>query len=570
MAKKKTEAQKKREEAKKKREAEKKRKQEEKLKAAREKEDKRKKIAKTYVDVVKKVRKFPTRVDMLDEGITRDTVRHHFGNMLKLRETAKLLFPEAFKGVVEIEDYVSTEALKELKSKIKKNNRFVITTAVNGQFAHTGFLKALKNYCKKNNAQLLILPSHDPAHNLDNEIEWHFANEITDQDVPIVFDEIDLNSNLHISGVRVNAKQINPTTGLGRISQGKGSFIFASPKQSLEYVPTSNVKMPHALMSTGSCTLPNYKTSLGNSLRTAYLAEYDHVVGGVVVEIEDDTIYHFRQIQADSKGHFIDLGVKYTHKGTSKVKGVKLAMGDYHAGEQDESAVSAWEELCKEVKVDEIVLHDMFNGMSISHHEENNIILRAQRAEKDLLSLEKELKVTSEQIDRVAGWKGIKRVTLAKSNHDEFLLRWLQDSRFSKDPKNFALGCELAAAAVHGADPLRVGLKMVRPMKHDKKLLWLRRDEDYKFANIEIGAHGDKGPNGSRGSIKNLEKAYGSAVIGHSHTPGILRGIFQVGTTSKLQLGYNIGPSSWVHCSCLIYPNGQRQLINSINGKWRL
>ncbi len=513
---------------------------------------------------------FPTREDMAAEGYNRDIIRHYFVNMSKLRDMAKMLYPKAFAGVVDVESYINDEAQKSLEKKIKSHKTFFITAVVNGQFTHDGFMKSIDSLCKERNAQLLLIPSHDPAHNLDNSIEWHFAHSLVESDTPIVFDQVDLNSNIHISGIRINAKQINPTTGLGRISQGKGSFIFASPKQSLEFVPTSNVKLPHAMMSTGSCTLPNYKTSLGNSLRTAFLAHYDHTIGGIIVEVQDDEVYHFRQVQADAQGRFIDLGTMYSSSKPKKVKGAKLVMGDYHAGEHDEPTVEACERLIDKLQVDTVFLHDMFNGASINHHEDHNIIKKAQRAAVRELNLARELATTSREIDRVARHKSVEEVVLIKSNHDEFLLRWLQDARFRDDPHNFQIGCQLADAAVSGQDPLKFGIESIAKPKYNHKLRWLHRDEDYKIAGIEVGSHGDKGPNGSRGSIRNLEKAYGKAVIGHSHTPGILRGIWQVGTSSLLLLGYNVGPSSWVHCSCLVYPNGQRQMINFIDGQYTL
>ena len=65
------------------------------------------------------------------------------------------------------------------------------------------------------------------------------------------------------------------------------------------------------------------------------------------------------------------------------------------------------------------------------------------------------------------------------------------------------------------------------------------------------------------------ENAYGLSVTGHAHTPEILRGAWQVGTTSKLNLDYTKGsPSSWFQTACLVYPNGSRQLISVVDGKW--
>ena len=46
-------------------------------------------------------------------------------------------------------------------------------------------------------------------------------------------------------------------------------------------------------------------------------------------------------------------------------------------------------------------------------------------------------------------------------------------------------------------------------------------------------------------------------------------GVYQVGTSSRLKLEYNSGPSSWLHTHCCIYPNGKRTLITIIDGQWR-
>jgi len=525
-------------------------------------------LTEAYVQIVQQKNMFPTRNDLALVGITRDKIRHHFVNITGLRIAAKMMFPEAFHGIIEENNFTSSKARAKLAKDIKKHKTFIVTTAVNGQWAHPKFMETLSFLSSELKAKILILPSHDPAHNLDNEIEWHFDEKLKDHQ--FIFESTILNSNIRISSLRINAKQINPTTGLGRICQGKGSFIFASPKQSLEYDPVSNIKYPHARMSTGACTVANYSSTQGNSLRTAYIAEHDHVVGALIVEVEDDKIYHFTQIQADLEGGVCHHGFYYIGDNKPRKVTPKLVMGDYHAGEHDDTAISAWEEIIESMGVDEVFFHDLFNGKSISHHEQHNIVLRARHSKRGLLSLSDELRVTGEQLDRILSHKSVKKGVIVKSNHDEFLSRWLEEGRFKYDALNFQIGCKLADRLVDGLDALKEGLRECYKLKNWNKIQFLDRDEDYKIAGIELGSHGDKGPNGSRGSKANMENAYGRCVIAHSHTPGILRGVYQVGTSSLFDLGYNVGASSWMHCSALIYPNGQRQLINSIGGKWRI
>ena len=523
-------------------------------------------ILKKYVSLVKNVRLSPSRADLHAVGISRDKFRHHFSNIKGIRTAAMEHFPEVFKGVIDVYNYASAKREKDLKKEVKKFKRFFITTAVNKERIHKGFMKSIEGYCKEKNAKLLILPCLDSNSKSEAEVEWHFDDKLLDH--PLVFGRLDLNSNIHTSCIKVGAKTVNPVGGLGIYSQGKGTFIFASPKQFLEYDAVANNKMPHARMSPGACTIPN-DLNKTNSSKTDFMYNYTHTVGGIIVEIEDNEIFYFRQVQADVNGHFADLGKLYTGR-KSKTIIPKLVMGDYHAGEHDETVIGSWEEIIDEFKVDEVIFHDIFNGRSINHHEKDNIILRSRRSQNNHLALDGELREVSVQLDRIMKHKSVKKGVIVRSNHDDFLDRWLQAARFKDDPLNFQIGCKLADKAVDGLDPLQEGIKLIRPLKTNKTMIWLKRDEDYIIAGIECGAHGDKGPNGSRGGKAGLEKAYGKCNIAHSHTPGILRGVFQVGTSTLLRLGYNIGPSSWVHCSLLQYPNGQRQLINSINGKWHL
>jgi hypothetical protein len=534
-------------------------------------------IIKAYKTLVDEGSYIPTRAAMKGLGFSRDVIRHYFVNMSNLRSAAKKKYPNSFAGNIDIEDYVNDKYLTQLQSDIKKYKRFVITTAISGQRLHLNFLKSIKKFCQTNQAKLLVLPSHDPAHNLDNGMEWHFSPAILDD--KLVFEDTRLNSNLYISGIRVTAKQMNPIQNLQEISQVEGSFIAASPKQFLEYDSVSANKLPHARMTTGACTLPNYKSSRGTSLRTAYIADHQHTIGAIIVEIQDDDIYYFTQIQAAEDGSFCHFGVQYEPRRTRKLKGSEapvLVMGDYHAGEHDESAVKAWIDVIDTLGVQEVVFHDMFNAVSVNPHEEDDIMIRAERARKGLNVLENELHITSTEIDRILGLKTMKKGIMVKSNHDDMIDRYMRKVKYKKDPMNFEFCTILASNLIESSkigikkDFFKTGLELTKNPVHAEKITWLTTEDDYVVGGVHLGAHGDRAANGARGSIKSLKKSYPRGVIAHSHTPGIYKNMFQVGTTSLLRLGYNKGASSWVHCSCLVYRSGQRQLINSIFGNWRM
>lgn len=525
-------------------------------------------MLKIYAKIASKKKFHPSRQDLRVAGVSRDKYRHHFGTLEAYRDAAKKTFPAVFKNIID-EELFTPKRFSTLKKEAEKYQRFIVTTAVTGCPVHKGFLASIKTFCKRNNAMLLVLTASDPAAVAMQE-GVGFIDPVL-QDEYIVFDDLSLNEKIFISSIKLSAKHIDPITGLSRIGQRNGSFIYASPKQRLKMTPTSNTKLPHAMMTTGAITVSNYKTERYMSERTAYIADHDHVLGAIIVEIVDNKRYHYRQVQADKQGNFVDLGVLYKRDSVGALPPDSIVLGDWHSGETDESAkeafVTARNSVVNVTKPKRIVIHDGFNGLSISHHEIKNKILRAQRALKNQLSLQDELTQYAKDLDLLA--EHAEEVVIVKSNHDEFLDRYLAEGRYVEDPQNFMVALRLSQAMLNGENPLKHAVEWLG-LKNKDKIVWLDRDEDFKVAGVELGAHGDKGANGSKGSLQAMEKAYSNSVSGHAHTPEILRGAYQVGTCSKLKLEYNKGPSSWLLTSCLVYPNGARQLINSIAGKWCL
>jgi hypothetical protein len=458
-----------------------------------------------------------------------------------------------------------------MQTAIKNHKRFFITTAVTGCKANDEMISSIKSFCSKNSAHALVLVASDPAHNKFapgadyGTVDAQLAN---DPDISIVVSDAALNSNICISTVKLSAKHIDPVTSMTRVASKNGTFVFASPKQRCKAVPISNRKFPHFVMTTGAVTLADYSTDNYMSGRTAFIAEHDHVMGGLIVEIVDDDRYHFRQVQMDEDGAFIDLGVRYHPDGeTDRIAPEAFVLGDWHSGSTDPTAKAAWEEVATLLEANRLILHDLFDGVSINHHERLNVISRAKSVARNTNDLKSEIRHLVDDLDYLTALAD--EVVVVKSNHDEFLDRFLMSGYYVQDPQNHRYSLDLARELMDGCDPLQFAVNEMGP-KYPDKIKWLDRDEDFKIANIQLGAHGDLGANGSRGGIKNIEGSYGLSVTGHSHTPEILRGAYQVGTSSYLKLSYNRGPSSWMHSSCLVYPDGSRQMINSIGGEWRL
>lgn len=524
----------------------------------------RNKYIDAFVKAVKDGHKLPSQAILSKYGISRRNIEGHFGSLNSLRKEAAQKYPKLFEDSFEEEYYTSLEYDMKLNTAIAGHNKFVITSAVNGAEMDQNFYKSIKNYCKKNKALLLVIPVEDKVL-VNNQYPkgWYFDKQLKKDFV--VFNETSLNENLMISSIRVKADQVQPSTGIGRFTHKKGSFIFGSTKQNLDYQPTANLAFPRASMTTGVITKPKYDVTN----KTKYIANNDHINGAIIVEIEDKNIYHFRQIQSDNNGHFADLGKKYSPTKVKKYVPATFVLGDIHYGSTDEMALDCWLAVAQETGVKEVVLHDIFDGISVSHWSENNLVVRTQQAAQGLLSLEEELKITAQGLNLLTKNFGLNVVVVA-SNHDEFIHRYLKENRFQKDYPNYQVAAQLALDYIKGQDPLKSGLIKFGGLD-DSKVKFLSRHDDYLIADIQLAAHGDIGSNGKRNpSLAGLENAYGAAVTAHSHTAGILRGIWRVGTTSKMQLGYNIGASSWTHSSCLVYDDGSRQMINSIHGRYKI
>lgn len=100
-------------------------------------------------------------------------------------------------------------------------------------------------------------------------------------------------------------------------------------------------------------------------------------------------------------------------------------------------------------------------------------------------------------------------------------------------------------------------------------LRWLKPAESFSRFGIEYSFHGYKGPNGSRGSTKGFANIGAKVVKGHSHGAEIVDGARSVGTTSKMNMGYNAdSPSGWTWTHDITYANGKQTLIHCIGGSF--
>ena len=446
-----------------------------------------------------------------------------------------------------------------LESRVRNlmdKKRVIITSAQYNAKVNKEFLASLESYAKYNDAEIIILPMKGRS-----VMEDELSDKL--QNYKIISKDLKLNNKIRISDYQILPQQIDPITGLARFTQSDVSTIFAAPKIRLKVIPNSNNKLPKVLMTTGAVTHPNYRKN-----RIGKIAEKDHTYGAVIVELESATKYHFRHLTSLKNGVFYDLGTKYSGKRKPVFKRPEaMVLGDWHTGDTNDIVREETFKMLEAYKPHAIVLHDIFNGTSINHHDEHNAISLAKHSKE--LDLGEELKQVAKELKYFCNRVGNGTdVYISKSNHDEWLMRYLQEARFMKDPQNTLIGAKLLVEAIDGYDPLREGIAMFYQLPPN--LHFLTRDNDLKVRGWQLANHGDLGASGARGGIRSHEYASGKSILAHSHTPQIFRNVYIVGTSTNLKLDYNRGYSSWMNTHCFLYDNGRPQLVNILNGKHKM
>jgi hypothetical protein len=213
----------------------------------------------------------------------------------------------------------------------------------------------------------------------------------------------------------------------------------------------------------------------------------------------------------------------------------------------------------------------VFDGQSISHHEMKDPILQFGKDKLGLNDLGKEI---NNMMDGLSVFEKFENVVIVRSNHDDFLDRWVKNEDWKRQPthKNSRLYMQYTDLLLEQAEKDPYNVKGVIPCLINKKFpkfITLGRSASYKVhGGWELGQHGDVGANGSRGSLLQFRKLNTKIIVGHYHSPGRKDGALAVGTSTKMRVGYNIGPSSWLQSHVIIHKDGRAQHINFLNGKF--
>jgi hypothetical protein len=457
------------------------------------------------------------------------------------------------------------------QTKFEGFTKFVITAVQNNCSVNWDFYQALKNYCEINSAKLLLVPF---KHKIPGD-----ASEMWDRfEVPeeeLFRQQVRLHPKLRLLGdININPAIENPINGLDYLSKGD-SLVIAHAQLAMKTLAVNSVDTPAIITTTGTVTEPRYTRT-----KQGLKGKFNHSFSAVVIELDGED-YHYRVLNADENNGFYDVNGYYTKDShETDVRAEALITGDEHAmficPKVKAATYTDVDSIVNTLKPKKLVRHDVLDFFSGSHHHAKSFLTKYAKYEMGTNKIEDELKLTMKHIAETT--PSFAENVLVASNHNEHLHQWLDTTNPKDEPWNAKLYHRLMYLMLDAMQPDGNAFKYpsafrlwAENTKFDfptPKISWLDRNMSYKICDIELSNHGDMGINGSRGSATQFARLAHKMVVGHSHSPSIMKGAYTVGTSTG-RLEYARGPSGWMRTHCLIWPNGKRQLINIIGGKWR-
>jgi hypothetical protein len=547
-------------------------------------------IIEAYLSAGKNIRKAARMLDMprrtfryyISKGYLDDVTDEPLSDRVRPHRKEKNN-PEKPQPVVD--GQVHPTPVKVLELPNRKPKRYILTSAQNNTRVNEEFWKNLMALKQHYDAEMFV-GTYTYNHSAYGAKNIKYGSEQEAED-GLWFDErlvpyiqagdnenIDLAPGLRWCGrANILPTAQRPLSGFETYT-GLNSGIFPHAKIAMQSVPSGKYEPSKMNYTTGTVTQRNYIQK-----KAGLKAEHHHTYGALVVEVCPDGTWFVRQINADSAGTIHDLRICVTNGFIEDEDCLGINWGDIHEYKADDVSFQlCWGEggILDELKPDYQFMNDLVDFYPRNHHDIGNHHAMFERHVRGCECVETEMKRAADFLNWAQ--REFCQTVVVESNHDSAFKRWLQEADFKKDPINALYYLKSQFALYKSIQLQDSEFNLIewalKEQGADPSIVFLKRDESFiiagdKGGGIECGIHGHLGPNGSRGNARTLAKIGRKANIGHSHSAGIEDGLYVAGVTGKLDMGYNIGPSSWSQSHILTYKTGKRAIITISNGRWR-
>lgn len=483
---------------------------------------------------------------------------------------------------------VTRQSVKALKTKRDTHHTFILTCVQNNTDIHLPTWTNLLALAEYKQAKVMVSTFMYSKRGLATRLEKRSSGARVVQDevwfdpavAPFINnDRVEVAKGLVWCGeLNILPTAVSPLTGL-EVYTGRKSMVVPHVTQQMQSVASygegDGAKLNYC---TGTITQRNYIQR-----KEGFKAEFHHMYGALLVEVDDAGHWWCRQLNADSDGVIYDLDLCAKDGIVTEGHRVEaITGGDTHEDEKDpivHKAKYAPGGMMDVLRPKYNFVHDLLNFARRSHHNIKDPYFMIEQFVKRTESVEEEVagcRAHLEEIRRDDCW-----TVVVDSNHDRHLDTWLRDNDGRKDPVNARywsnlnklkidliyadLAGHLFSMAVSGQDHEWAAKYNVRFLMEDEGFVTCKAFG----GGIENGMHGDRAANGARGNIRSFARMGRRCNVAHSHQCGIFQGAMQAGTNSKLKLRYNHGASGWSQTDIITYPNGKRTLVTFAFGKWR-
>lgn len=451
----------------------------------------------------------------------------------------------------------------------------VFTCAQNNTKLHELFWQSLMVYIRQREAQLHVSRFLYMKDTKNAKVGSSKASDTDDvwydpRIEPYVSDEsLQITKDLVWCGeLNIIPTRAHPLSTLKTYTKG-ASGIVPHVKLRMDSIPTMKHDPARFMYTTGTVTQRNYIQRVAGQV-----ADFHHVFGALVVEVDDSGNWWARQLNADSTGGFYDLDSYYGPEGWEPGNRIAaITHGDIHIGKRDVAILNAVFDsggILDKLHPHEQFFHDTLDFTARNHHniKDPHFLWSVHASKQD--SVQSEFTYAAHLMDHA--YRSWCKTVVVLSNHDVAITHWLKNTTAFYDPVNVWFWLHLNQRLHENVQDSTyspfIDAMQIAQAPVDT---YVREDESYKIhgTSIEAGLHGHLGPSGARGSPMNL-RVVGKANTGHTHSAGIVDGIYTSGVYGKLDMGYNKGLSSWSHSFTITYLNGKRAIATIKHGKaWR-
>jgi len=444
----------------------------------------------------------------------------------------------------------SEQYVEAKKRKLNKSKYYIITCAQNNSKLNEEFWENIIAYSKFLKAEIHVTLNRykNPTSTFDSsEDKWDNAIiPYSDAKRHLIHKKLEL-----LSDIKIQPTASNPLSGMEGIS-GSASCIFGHPKMQMKVIPALEGYEPKMMFTTGSVTKSNYTDS-----KAGKKGEFHHVYGFVIVEIKDSETFFIRQVTALKNGSFTDLIHQVRDGKVTKINKVAYVnLGDKHLGSHCHIVEKKQIELLNYFKPSNTIVHDLFNGTSVNHHNEKDPIKKyaLQLTGDNLIKRE-----VNNMFDWASKWLKYNLVVIS-SNHNDWVDKYIKSMDWKKDVPNAVEYMRYAQILLSGN--AKNGLiAYLLSEKFGSKIRTIGRNDKFCISGIELSQHGDVGPNGSRGNLSAFRKLSTKMDVMHTHTPARADGVMYGGTSSILRQDYITGASNHLPADIICHLDGKRQHI---------